>query len=138
MTFIINKSHVGASPRTTSVYPRTSVAYPRSPHEEEKEVAERTEKYLKTKRSSGKKASTKKQKKIRAASAKKTETHKKELREKSQRLLKTLKAPKKTIRATPMTIETALSKQARKLGITETELKRKINAINKYKFSKNP
>ena len=69
---------------------------------------------------------------------KKTEAHKKKLWEKSQRLLKTLKAPKKKIRATPMTTETALSKQARKLGITETELKRKINAINKYKFSKNP
>ena len=113
MTFIINKSHVGASPRPRAPYTKPAT-------DEEMEIAKRAAKYTKSRRRSGKKPATKK------------------LREKSQKILKQFKKKKQTkISVKPKIIETTLSKQAKELGISETELKRKIEALKKHKSSEN-
>jgi len=108
---LIKTSHVGASPRPNAPLSRPAT-------DDEMEIAKRAAKYTRGKRKSRKTPATK------------------DLREKSQKLLREFKNTKARISGTPKAIETTLSKQAKKLGITEADLTRKMEAIKRYRSSK--
>lgn len=124
-SIIIRASHVGTSPRT-------KVAYPGPASDEEMEIAKRAAEYTRS-RKSKKNAGTKKKR-----NSSRTGKNKKD---NGSIVLKTAKGSKgntpstakKAIRATPKIIETPLSRQAKNLGITEDELKRKVNAVRNWR-----
>lgn len=124
-SYIVRASHVGTSART-------SIAYPGPATDEEMEIAKRAAQHTKKNKSSLKKLSRKKKKSKKSAEKKNNDSpNATKVSDNSKSRISHVVKPK--IRAAPKIIETALSKQARRLGISEEELMRKIKAVKEWK-----
>lgn len=124
-SYIVKASHVGISART-------KVAYPSPATDEEMEIARRAAEYTKKRKPNKKKKSKKKPNKLKSGANNSAEKSSKiSFYKKSNE--KVGEVENQSMHDTPRSSATTLVLEAKKLGITERELKRKINAVKKWR-----
>ena len=130
-SYITRKSHIGVPDRGSSAYPGPAT-------DEEMEVAKRAAKLPKLRKATKKKIKTS-QKKVSSQKSKFVKSIEKDktkitfFKEPKIKMIETEKSDKKT---NHNNLSTQLSRKAKKLGITEQELQRRISALRNWNSEK--